>query len=231
MSRHEAAPPSFEWRIPLSRWSVWDSRKVAPGTAHELGFIDAMQRRRLSPLARAVLHVANQCAGHLPSVQFVYASRHGELQRTMELLANLATGEPLSPTTFGLSVLNASPGLYSIIRQDTAPATAISAGENTLASGLQEALLRAGQGMPVLFVYADAPLPSPLQETEASPSDLIALSLLIEHDAPSILSMQQIAAAARLTPSPQVSLLADLLESGGSREWHGQDRGWRWSLQ
>lgn len=222
------------WTLPVSRWSVWDAGRAAGKSASpELGFIDAMQRRRLSPLARAALHVANQCAGHLPSVRFVYASGHGELPRTMELLHNLAENSPLSPTAFGLSVLNACPGLYSIIRGDSAPATAIAGGSDSLAWGLLEAFLRANDGSatPVLFVYADAPLPPPLPANVEEPADVLALGLLIVPDAEHRLACRRTAGRTPVSTLSQAATLAQMLADGGTGEWNDSDHGWSWSLQ
>src|SRR5262245_13199240 len=64
------------WTAPVIRWIAWDAhpqRTGAPASA-ELGFVDPMLRRRLSPLARISLKVAHDCAAGLESVRMVYAS-------------------------------------------------------------------------------------------------------------------------------------------------------------
>src|ERR1043166_10061890 len=110
--------------------------RVAPGgawragedeAAPPLGFIEPQLRRRLSLLDRIALHVAHACVKQGEAVRVVFASRHGELARSAELLAQLAAGAIASPMAFSLSVLNAAPGLYGIARKDRSASTALSA--------------------------------------------------------------------------------------------------------
>jgi hypothetical protein len=83
--------------------------------------------------------------------------------RAVDLLDDLARGEPLSPTGFGLAVHNASAGLFSIARADRANHVALAAGAATLEHAVIEAcgLLADGADM-VLLVACDAPLPDVL---------------------------------------------------------------------
>ena len=123
-------------------------------------FVDAGQRRRLSPLARICLHLAHECAGDLPAVRVVFASRHGEINRTHLMLEDIVAGEPVSPTVFGLSVHNAIAGMLSLLRQDVSATTAIAAGEQTLGYGVLQAGLDwlSDPSLPVLLLFADTPL-------------------------------------------------------------------------
>jgi len=43
----------------------------------------------------------------------VFASRHGEADRTLAILQDLAAGAEVSPTLFSMSVHNSVPGLWS----------------------------------------------------------------------------------------------------------------------
>jgi hypothetical protein len=81
-----------------------------------------MLRRRAGFLSKMALEVAYQCLGEQIDVPTVFCSRHGEAARSVDLLLDLAKGEPLSPTSFGLSVHNATGGLFSIARRDHANA-------------------------------------------------------------------------------------------------------------
>jgi hypothetical protein len=92
-------------------------------------------------------------------VRVVFASRHGELRRTTDILCAISAGEPVSPTAFSLSVLNAMTGIFGIARGDRSPASAISAGPETLGYALLEAHAQfaADPSSPVLMVYADEP--------------------------------------------------------------------------
>ena len=67
-----------------------------------------MLRRRLDRHGRMALATAWTCAEGLDSVQFVFASRHGDLDRTLELLTALGNKDMLSPTSFSLSVHNST---------------------------------------------------------------------------------------------------------------------------
>lgn len=115
-------------------------------------------RRRLSTLSRVALKVAHQCVAQEPA-RVVFASRHGELRRTTDILRAISAGEPVSPTAFSLSVLNAMTGVFGIARGDRSAASAISAGAETLGYALLEAHAQyaAQPGSPVLLVYADEP--------------------------------------------------------------------------
>jgi hypothetical protein len=91
----------------------------------------------------------------------VFCSRHGEVQRSLELLTTLAQGQPLSPANFSLAVHNAIAGLFSVATGDTAPATAIAAGAASVPSGVIEACGMLAGGQPeVLLVVYDEPLPA-----------------------------------------------------------------------
>lgn len=83
----------------------------------DVSFLPAMQRRRLSPLARAVAYVLH----HNASTQgaMVFCTRYGEVERTDGILRDIATEQEVSPTAFGLSVFNAIAGQISILQNNT----------------------------------------------------------------------------------------------------------------
>ena len=151
---------ALRWTLPVIRWSV------AVTGAADVGFIEPMVRRRLSSLSRAALKVAHDCMpdpadqAQGEGVRLVFASRHGELKRTTDILLALSQKEPVSPTAFSLSVLNAMTGVLGIARGERAPASALSAGEETLGLALLEAhaQLLNDPSSPVLVVYADEPV-------------------------------------------------------------------------
>ena len=87
--------PNLHWTIPVARWSFWP---VAATAAPDLGFIEPMVRRRLSSLSRIALKVAHDCAAERSHVRVLFASRHGELRRTTDILRAIGAGEPVSPT-------------------------------------------------------------------------------------------------------------------------------------
>lgn len=214
-------------RVPIARWR---SIGVFPENAAtlNLSYIEPMLRRRLSPLARAALHVAIDCLGVQNSAQLVYASRHGELQRTVELLGNLANSTPLSPTTFGLSVLNSVAGIFSIARKDQAPATAISAAEETFGFGLIDAVARAKTThLPVLYLYAEAPAPVPLGNQFADPVDFLVIGILLDPALPAQLGIRTMTDSAEASNEPQAaSCIRALAES--PLTWSSGRRIWAW---
>ena len=146
-----------------------------------------MVRRRLSSLSRAALKVAHDCMpdpadqAQGEGVRLVFASRHGELKRTTDILLALSQKEPVSPTAFSLSVLNAMTGVLGIARGERAPASALSAGEETLGLALLEAhaQLLSDPSSPVLVVYADEPV-DPLYGPREEGEESGALSILFD---------------------------------------------------
>ncbi|MCC6535808.1 MAG: beta-ketoacyl synthase chain length factor [Burkholderiales bacterium] len=217
----------------MLNWAVWPHDASVPeGPAHgfELQYIDAMTRRRLSNLTRMALHVAGVCVGKTPRVRTVFASRHGELHRTVDMLTSLAHAEPLSPTAFGLSVHNASAGIFSIARRDRSSATALAAGEDTFGYALLEAhvQLRSDPAAPVLVVYADEPLPQVYAARSCAGDRPHALAVLLSHEAVRDLTLT--ANRSTEAPSGGMQSLAFLpwLAQGESGSWTGHRHTWRW---
>jgi hypothetical protein len=147
----------------------------------DVGFVEPLLRRRLGPLGRAMLHCAGRVAEGAGPVRSVFASRHGDVTRTVPILQDLAKGQPPSPTAFSMNVQNAVAGIWSIARQDPSPSTSVSAGPETFGLGLLEAqaLHMSDPGSPVLFVYADEPLPEPFGSFADGEAPLHAVALLI----------------------------------------------------
>jgi hypothetical protein len=206
-----------------------------------LDFLPSLQRRRLSDLSKLALWAAFDCAGPA-AVRTVFASPHGEIQRTQALLANLAAAEPLSPTAFSLSVHNTASGLYSIASNNCEPSTAIAAGADTLALAVVEAAGALQHCERVLVVFADEPLPA--HYTTASRCEMPhALALLLEKSAAgpryTLASSATLAsdpvlangAAAASVPAESPALSAIRWLCDERRELHvpGERRGWLWS--
>lgn len=168
----------FEWVTYISACVI---KADDQGEAATLTFIDPMQRRRLSALAKVSLGVMQECTKDEQNFQIVYASRHGDLFRTTDLLNQLAMGDDVSPMGFSLAVLNGTPGIFSIATANRSPCSAVSAGPQTFQMGLLEASIQASQSAaPVLFVYADAPVPEvygATKERSTGPMHAVALFL------------------------------------------------------
>jgi hypothetical protein len=170
--------------VPISKWATWGEEGC--NTQPQIGFIDALVRRRLSFLDRIALHVANACVAEGEPVHLVFASRHGELARSAELLAQLARGELPSPMSFSLSVLNAAAGLYGIARKDRSPATAVSAGEATFPLALLEGAAQAlaYPEAAVVVAFADEPPPEVYRPLVDSPRAAQAIAVRREARTP-----------------------------------------------
>lgn len=118
-----------------------------------------MQRRRLSPLAKAAFATAYPLVRD-HDMPLLCCSVHGEAVRTYSLLRDVASDESLSPTAFGLSVHNAIAGQLSILCGIHSPALALAGGDFPLQAGLLEAagLLAEGERELVLL-FCEEPLP------------------------------------------------------------------------
>jgi len=202
-----------------------------------------MVRRRLSTLSRVALKVAHDCADDRPNVRIVFASRHGELRRTTDILRNISAGEPVSPTSFSLSVLNAMTGVFGIARGDRTAASAMSAGAETLGYALLEAHAQyaTDASTPVLLVYADEPADAAFGTIEDEVQGG-ALAILLDAEAATgqlscartPLSMpneagEAIEAATDTTFATQSQAVHHCLDTRGNAQWRGERAIWEWS--
>lgn len=145
-------------------WLRWGRAELAPSTdeAPDVSFLPAMQRRRLSRLARMVFAVGWPLAEGHERLPMVFASRHGETPRTFDILGDLAARQPLSPTQFSLSVHNAIVGLWSIIRGATCEMTALAAAGDGLEHAVIEASALLAEGAPAVLLVVAEETPPPL---------------------------------------------------------------------
>jgi hypothetical protein len=166
IARHAAWAPGVTSPV---QWSAWAEAPwpIAGSEEPKVAPMPAMLRRRAGRLARMALEVAYACLGSDAGVPTVFCSRHGEVGRAIDLLGDLARGEPLSPTSFALAVHNASAGLFSIARADRANHVALAAGAASIEHGVIEACGLLADGAPtVLLVACDEPLPALLSRFE-----------------------------------------------------------------
>ena len=163
------------------RWSQWTAAPWLPEGEPQvaLAAVAPMLRRRFAPLGRLAAQATLDLAGDerldedadLDDAPTIYASRYGETGRCLELLADQARGDDLSPTSFGLSVHNAIGAMIALTRGDRRNSSAIAAGRATAAAGVVEAmaLLDDGARRASLVVY-DSPLPAGYAQFEDEPS-------------------------------------------------------------
>jgi hypothetical protein len=212
-------------------WRAWMEGEQAPESElqPDVSFLPALTRRRLDRHGRMALHTAWPCLEGVASAQFVFASRHGDLDRTLELLTALAHEETLSPTVFSLSVHNSAAGLLSIARGDRGAATAMAAGPDTLGMGLLEgANLIAAGAERVLVCYADDAVPPAFQAyvAEDDTHKPFAVSLLLTPPAEASLQCRLVRETAAPTQAPEAALMHFLVDEAEASVI-GVDQPWR----
>lgn len=128
--------------------------------------IPAMQRRRLSKLAKLALHTAKKVLQDDKVDYIVWTSCYGDEQTTWQVMKDIAEEQTPSPTLFSVSVHNAISGSYSILYNDNTPATSLSSSiNNSWQDAIVEAYgyLQVHQKKKALIIYYDAPLPEHYQ--------------------------------------------------------------------
>lgn len=143
-------------------WREWARAPYIPtdlSQQPDVSVVPAMQRRRLTRLARMSFAAAWPLAQGKVRVPMIFGSRHGDTPLTFALLQSLAQHEPLSPTQFGLSVHNAVAGQWSIQRGDIAETCAVAADADTLEHTVIEAcgLLHEGKPEVIVILAEEAP--------------------------------------------------------------------------
>jgi hypothetical protein len=143
-------------------WTLWSRANASANTSTDspkLAQVPAMQRRRFSRLTKMMLSAAFDCDPK-EQCRSIFASRHGELTRTLGLLEDIIAKQPLSPMAFSQSVHNTASGIFGIVNANTSASTSIAAGEETLPQALIEAYAQlAADPNPLLLVFGDDPVP------------------------------------------------------------------------
>jgi hypothetical protein len=195
--------------------------------------VPAMQRRRLSPLTKIAFDVAfsQPVAADTP---LVFASRHGDLHKTLELLTDVVQQQALSPTQFALSVHNAIVGQYSIFQQHQAPHSAVAGGDSSLHYAVLEAvgLMTDPQVSEVLVVYADQPVPELYQCFAAQPATAQAVALLLSKTEGEAVQLRYQGQATQQPQTPEtneVQQLRDFLQYNKMYcDISSQSASWQW---
>jgi hypothetical protein len=221
------APGRESW----ADWCAW-AGAISPVTSDEAVAVPTLLRRRVGQVGQKAL----KAAWGLPRVRdarYVFASRHGEFERTTGLLRAVVGGEPPSPADFSLSVHNALTGLLSIAAGNRAGHTAIAAGTDSFCYGLLEAAacIAEAPSKPVILVSYDAPLIPPYDELIA-PSEPLAVVLSLSAAASGAWCIGLSTAAhdqqALPDPSPARTFLRFLLRGEGSARAAGTRLTWAW---
>ncbi|AOA59297.1 beta-ketoacyl synthase chain length factor [Acinetobacter larvae] len=145
-----------------------------------LSSIPAMQRRRLSTLAKLALDSAAQCLAGSSVDYMIWASQYADESKTLKILEDILQDQPASPTAFSTSVHNAIAGLYSILFQDDTPSTSVSA---SWSEALVDAYawLKQHPQAKVMLVYYEQALPELYQDAEAFEGFALSAIVSLEH--------------------------------------------------
>ncbi|ODS23635.1 hypothetical protein AB835_07945 [Candidatus Endobugula sertula] len=164
-----------------NEWQLWakDQKQALQDGEPPSPNIPSMLRRRLNPLGKMALSVAQPLLNNHSKTPCVFCSRHGDLDRTLGLLKSLAKQEPLSPTHFSLSVHNAIGGILSIARKDPSSITALST--NDISTCLLEAIaiMDEQNSQNVLCVIYDNQVPSIYNDGQIGPNFPYAVAFLL----------------------------------------------------
>lgn len=210
------------------QWQQWAQggldAAALPPFKPDVAFLPAMQRRRLSLTARLLFQAAHGVLGETEPCAAVAVSHDGEINRSFALWLDWLRGNGVSPTSFGLSVHNATVGQWSMLRGDMSENTALSAACGGLEAAVAEAAGMLADGMRrVLVVAADEPLAdgytvAPVQRAPFA----YAVALLLE--AGDDWHLEYTAADTAADYWGTLAWVRHYLNS--SRTW--QDGAWRW---
>ncbi|CZE49340.1 beta-ketoacyl synthase chain length factor [Campylobacter geochelonis] len=117
----------------------------------ELNHIAPLARRRLSKCAKFSAHLLKEIDTN--SVASVFSSRDGEINRCFSLLDDVAKNEPISPTSFSLSVHNATLAQIAIFSSNNSEISAISS-NLSLENGLLNGYLKLEDGFEKVAVIS-----------------------------------------------------------------------------
>ncbi len=143
--------------------------------------IPAMQRRRLSGIAKLAINNVIQCLDSQKVDYIVWSSQYGDEEKTLKILQDVLLDQIPSPTLFSTSVHNAVAGLYSIFCTDDTPST-------SLAASWTEALIEGyaflktqAKAKTALIVYYDQRLPTIYQEFQNMQAFSMSAIISLEH--------------------------------------------------
>lgn len=138
----------------------------------DLEKIPPMQRRRLSSAAKCAFSLLSSFESI--DMPVIFSSYEGEINRCFELETALAKAEPVSPTSFSLSVHNAISSLLGIEAKNHNEILAISS-FSPVEDALQAAFLRLNDGYERVLILAYHESISQSYFDEKKPSFMLAL--------------------------------------------------------
>jgi hypothetical protein len=181
LERWAAWAPGLETAAAVASWARGEARIRISAEAPALEFLPALFRRRLSQLSRMTLEVGHRLAGDRP-VPCVFCSHYGEINKQHVITTGLLDAGEVSPAQFALSVFNTPAYLLSLAERDTAPHSAVYAGEHGLSAGWLDALGYLDHGAAgdrCLLIFADEAVPADYRPLFPEPSEPYAFGLTL----------------------------------------------------
>lgn len=176
--------------------------------------IPAMLRRRLNLLGRASASQVAQLLDEDDSAAIVYCSRHGDIERTLAVLQDIAAREAVSPMNFSLTVHNAIAGVISINKKITSCVSSLASGDEGLVPSLLEAVgLLSDQCRRVVCVHSDVPIPDIYQARVDAPRVPFACCFVVTANEGQALSLEYVDGSPPSGPLPDPVLFVEFLGS------------------
>lgn len=243
---HLASSACKPLNFTLKHWCLWQSQQTPssvtwPGGqilpflagAADVSFLPMMQRRRLSPLARAASAVAWNCrevCGDMPAVFF---SCHGESQYYLEILSGLAECGGVSPSRFSLCVHNAIGGLHSLHSGSFQPYISLAGGGEGFFTPFLEAAGLLLEASEVLIVWYEQALPALYQTYLPLSGNSWALAMVLGQagqPGPQLALTRQATPIGAEACSGETDPLQAILNDRRSGSCRLERSTWRWNL-
>jgi len=177
--------PGLEDRESWERWAAEPSPLGLEGVP-DAKFLPPMLRRRCTPLTKIMLRVAFDACPEADraGVRTVFASRHGSINESIDLIEAVVRNQRLSPAKFSHTVHNAQAGLFSIAAGNREASSSLAAQADTFPLGFLEALTHLDREpeRPVLFVTGDVPLAPTFAPLVSEATASYAVGLLLATD-------------------------------------------------
>jgi hypothetical protein len=213
-------------------WRAWAAGPALPPLGEEapaLTEVPPLARRRVERSGRAAFQAAAWCQGEAAGLPLVFASRHGAVCRSVELLTELARGEPLSPAGFALSVHNAVCAQYSIVRGERGNVSAVANGRFTVEAAVVEAVAQLLEAPRVLLVAYDGAGPPLYARFRDEPDADFAFAWLLEAGGEYALESCEVAPSPSDALPHALEVLRFALGAEASLTRADELAGWRWS--
>jgi hypothetical protein len=201
-----------------------DGNHIRFSDVPDASMVPPLLRRRLNFMGRSCVGEMLQHLRENEDVPIVFCSRHGDIERTLKVLVDLACGEPTSPMDFSLAVHNAIAGVLSIHCHITSNISSMAADKGAVVPVLLEAAGMLSEKVPkVLCIICDVALPEIYRTAEHASDHPFVACFTVSNDTKPELQLRYEGAAttevcANDTPLDFIDFLAS--GSGVFKVWH-----------